>query len=588
VPDISTALALLRKPIEAISEVAIGRAKEYVSKLRSASALKTLYGKLNATQKVKTIWNVDRPIAIGSFYYPARIESKHGSQQLSSLDELPSNHVVLSGIVGQGKSILLRYLLGKEIRSGARVPLFIELRRVLPGRELESFIVSFFNDLLETVGDREIFPLFANHGRISLLLDGFDEVDPSRAHEFASAIDLIALKYPNVRIVVTSRPNSGIENSPLFDVVPLAPLTTSDLPGFFSKILSKDRDLAARLTAATSHSIAVAQMASTPLLATLLSIVYRAHQKIPTDFPEFYDEVFQILLVRHDRAKNGYERKRRTKLSDREIQLVFEAFCYKTRAESTSSVDDARAVELAQLSAHAQQLECDPDSFLKDIVKITCLLQEEGGRVEFLHQSVQEFFAAKYIASRPEEVAQRFYALALHETNWQQWEQVIKFLAEVDKYRSSKHFFVPVLTSALGKLNAVLANPAPQYFRDAVASKIGVRQTVIKLEGSQAQTAKYFIHQAVSQPIYRLEAVHHRIFRNFFSSTSRLAGKWSALFDRTSDGQFISYLQIAEKCGGLQELDTALTEAVNAIRAELAQHNERVLRFNQSSDFMGL
>lgn len=587
-PDVSVALSLLKKPIEAVYDLAAGQAKEYVAHLRTAAAVKELYGKLSATQKVKTIWNVDRPIALSSFYYPARIETKHGSQQLSSLDELPSNHVVLLGIVGQGKSILLRYLLGKEIRSGKRVPVLVELRRVPPQKDLESYVLSSFGDLMGGVGNNILFSLFAANGRLCLLLDGFDEVDHSRVHEFATSIDILANKYPSLRIIVTSRPNSGIENSPLFDVIPIAPLSQEDLPGFFAKVLNKDKDLAQRITDATAMSSAVAKMASTPLLATLLTIVYRAHQKIPTDFPEFYDEVFQILLVRHDRSKNGYERKRRTELSDRDLQLVFEAFCFKTRAEGKPELSEIRALELARQSASAQQLACAPDSFLHDIKKITCLLQEEAGRIEFLHQSVQEFFAARYIASRPEDVARLFYELAVSEEHWQQWDQVVKFLSELDKYRASKYFFIPVLSEALNRLGSLTGAISTQHLRKLVASKIGVRQSLIPTSPAEPIRAKYFIHQIAQQPIYRIERVHKLIYQRFFNADSPIASRWQSLFDKETPGQFISYEEIARRLMKLELLDEALTSGILEIRAELEAHTECVRHLNQSTAFMGL
>ena len=125
-PDITLALALLKRPIEAVAAIATGKTKEVIVRVRASGNLKNLYQKLNATQKVKTIWNVDRALALSSFYFPAKIRTRDGViQPLSRLDDLPNNAVVLSGTVGQGKSILLRYLLGKEIRSGLRVPLFI-------------------------------------------------------------------------------------------------------------------------------------------------------------------------------------------------------------------------------------------------------------------------------------------------------------------------------------------------------------------------------------------------------------------------------------------------------------------------------
>lgn len=587
-PDISSTLSLLRKPIDAVGEAATDKTKEIIARIRATQAVKTIYQKLNATQKVKSIWNVDRAIAISSFYFPAKVKTKSGfTQQLTSLDELPSNQVILSGIVGQGKSILLRYLLGREMRSGKRLPLFVELRRV-PNSGLENYLIQQFQSLVEVWSEPRLFHLFATEGRISLLLDGFDEVDTARSQEIASSIDSIALLYPNMRVVVTSRPNSGIENSPYFDVIPLATLSVYDLPDFFQKILSKDRSLAERLTAAVRNSRSVQELASTPLLATLLTIVYRAHQRIPTDFPEFYEELFQILLVRHDRSKLGYERKRRTKLGDREIQQVFEAFCFKSKADGTSSLLRPRAIELAAASVNTQQMSCNATDFLEDILKITCLLQEEGGRVEFLHQSVQEFFGARYVASRPDEVAQRFYQLALTKGDWKKWDQVLRFLNQVDKFRASKYFFIPILESTLQELDSVDTIASSGRLRESISDKIGVKQTISKPDGASNPIIKYYIHQPRERALFRLDQIHERLFDKFFGSGKLATNIWQKHFDQNTDGQFLTITQIAVLCNIEEALDTSLREAVTIIQNELISHRSRVANFVASSEFMGI
>ncbi|MBS0428489.1 MAG: NACHT domain-containing protein [Proteobacteria bacterium] len=392
-PDISIAIGLLKKPLESIFTLATGKAKDEIARLKAESHLKTIYQKLNATQKIKTIWDVDRARSLSSFYYPAKIRTKNGTrQQLASLDELPNNAVVLSGTVGQGKSILLRYLLGKEMRSGTRIPLFIELRKV-PLAGLDSYLRQMFNELLEINNHPEIFELFAASGKVSFLLDGFDEIDPDRAPDLMTAIEHLATRFPHTRIVVTSRPSSGIETSPMFDVVHIAQLVESDFAGFFSKILSRDRQLAEMITAALLQSNSVRAVASTPLLATLLTIVYRSTQRIPNDFSEFYDQLFQILLVRHDRSK-AYSRRRKTKLGDREMQQAFEAFCYKVHTSGKTVIPKVKALEFSKSAIAARELTCHEDDFLDDVIRVTCLVQEEGANIEFLHQSVREFYAA--------------------------------------------------------------------------------------------------------------------------------------------------------------------------------------------------
>ena len=103
-PDVSVALGLLKKPIEFVFTAVSGKIKEELSRIKAEGHIKTIYQKLNATQKVKTIWDVDRARSLSSFYYPAKITTSSGvNQLLSSLDELPDNAIILSGTVGQVK-----------------------------------------------------------------------------------------------------------------------------------------------------------------------------------------------------------------------------------------------------------------------------------------------------------------------------------------------------------------------------------------------------------------------------------------------------------------------------------------------------
>ena len=587
-PDISGALKLLVKPIEDIAKLYSDECGEQLAKLRAENNLKQLYAKLNITQKVKTIWNVDRPVAISSFYYPAKIiVSPRKKQIVERLDDIEGNAIVLQGIIGQGKSILLRFLLGKEIRSGQRVPLFVELRHA-KAENLEKYIHDQFNELLGTTLHPRMFDIFAQEGKISLLLDGFDEVENDNISLMVQSIEKLAQRYPKARIIVTSRPNSGIESSAYFTIKKIAPLAADDYWGFFRKVLQHDDILASRLYhAVIAPNSQIRNLVSTPLLATLLTIVYRVNQKIPSDFSDFYDELFQILLVRHDRAKPGYERRRKTKLSDRELQQAFEAYCYKLKARQIISISRTKALEIASASIRALNLESDEGHFLNDIVKITCLLQEEGGQIEFLHQSIQEFFAAKYISSRPQEVASKFYTLNLDEINRQSWEQVLVYLLQIDQYRSSEYFYIPVLRNTLTHLES-LECPAPaERLRELISDKVGVTQSISMSDGSVE--AQYKVSRLDSAQLYGIRDLLASIFQMLFNKPHSYKKKrWISCFDRITDQQFLSYTDIAVQCGEIDSLDRHLRDRITELRSSLEFHKNRIKTLDMSADFMEL
>lgn len=582
-PDISVAIGLLKKPIDAVLSLASGKAKDALALVKAEHRIKTVYQKLNATQKVKTIWDVDRARSLSTFYYPAKIRTEGGSQLLTDIDDLPSNAVILSGTVGQGKSILLRHLLGREMRSGARIPVFIELRKV-PATGLEVYLRDSFNDLLDIHGHPEIFELFSKTGKVSLLLDGFDEIEPSKTQEMMSAIDRLASRFSEARIIVTSRPKSGIETSALFDVVHIAPLSDSDFSGFFSKILQKDRQLASMITNAVMNSKPVKSVASTPLLATLLTIVYRSTQRIPTSFAEFYDELFQILLVRHDRSK-AYSRKRKTSLGDREIQRVFEAFCFKSHAEGRSVITKDQALAISKLSIEGQEVQCREDDFLADVVHVTCLLQEDGNHIEFVHESVREFFAAKYIGSRPDEVVRKFYERLPSAGNWRKWEQVVGFLGQLDKYRASRLYLIPIARRFLKAVSSDSSMAAPPRLRSAISDLAGVKRAESWKQGDKRPRFVGYLNYPNDNPYW--DIVNTRIFAAFFGPTGFALSGWHTAFSEESVASK-TFTEIALHCSKTAELDAFLMGLVSEFRAEVAALESSVEVVDSSASFMDL
>lgn len=587
-PDISGALKQLVKPFDEIWRLYEAECGEQLARLRAENNLRNLYTKLNTSQKVKTIWNVDRSRAIRSFYYPAKIVvSAKKTKIIENLDDIQGNAIVLQGIIGQGKSILLRHLLGKEIRCGERVPLFVELRHA-KAETLESYIHDQFNDLLGISEHPRIFSFFAQEGKVSLLLDGFDEIDTDKISAFVQSIEDLAQKYPKAKIIVTSRPNSGLEASAFFTIKRIAPLGEDDYWAFFRKVMPGDEILASRLYhAVISPKSPIANLIRTPLIATLLTIVYRVNQKIPSDFSDFYDELFQILLVRHDRSKPGYERKRKTKLSDRELQQVFEAYCYKLKTKQTSSVSRSTALEIASASAKALNLKVDEGQFLDDIIKITCLLQEEGGRIDFLHQSIQEFFASKYIQSRPDPIAAKFYMLNLDDSKRGHWDQVLLFLMQIDQYRSSQHFFVPAIEKTLTSFES-LESPAPaDRLRELISDRVCIIQLISP--DNDSSRVKYIKKRADYLRSYAVNDLLSSIDQMLFDiSLSSKKKKWYTCFDRSTDQQLKSYTEIAIHRGEEGALDAHLSEWIIKLRGILAFHNGRIKTLDMSAEFMDL
>lgn len=580
--NFTAAVALLKKPIDEVYQIASGTLKAKIANIRASEKVKEIHKRLYELQRVKTIWQTDRPIILSTFFYPAAVSSAEGerTQQIKSVDDFPENHVIVFGTVGQGKSMLIRYLLSRDITSGTRVPLLCELRN-LAGFQLEDWLSDKFASFLGLSKDYQVFKFFADNGKISFLLDGFDEIDPEQIQRVNFEIDALSSKFPNCRIVLTSRPDSDCKYLPNFYSYKIKPLTKDDLFGFYKKI-SRDEDFSKRIVAAIDNSpLEIKNLIDTPLLATLLAISYRSAHRIPLDFAEFYDELFQILLTRHDASKLGWRRTRSSKLDDRLMQQTFEAFCFATRKSKLTALDKVRADELAGRSLQEMSCQATATQFLDDICKITCLLTYEDKRYSFVHGSVQEFFSARFLKTRTEAKAQIFYEQLLG-GRWSDWQRELLFLRQIDAYKANKFFFLPekrmFLSLFMGEFPSV-QEAAVQYLKGIA---------VEKRKSEKTAGFSYFVNKIRSWHVYSSVLLDQRIYSILFSSAKGV-NPWYAGFDSNVDARIRSYYQIALDRGGmLDDLISLIAAFISQVASEIDSDKIKIEREENPSDFMSL
>ena len=324
--------------------------------------------------------------------------------------------------------------------------MFTELRRILPEQSLTNHIL----EELKSLGldwDEQTFLLLASAGKVILILDGFDEVPEEHRQRLTTEIETLAKRHDSLRILVSSRPNSGISSSPFFRVMQLSPLHDDEYEGVIKRI-TQDKKIAEQIILGVDRHRNIRALLTTPLMVALLVFRFRAEQTIPENALEFYNHLFLLLLQRHDKSKGGYIRPRKCKLSDAAIERIFDAFCFITRKQGKRIYTSKDVHKCMDRAVELALPEADPAKVLFDIVSITCLVLEEAGEYRFIHNSVQEFHSAGFIQSQPDKAAQSFYEAML--SLWRPWMPELAFLAATDTYRYLKWFFVPDCCEALG------------------------------------------------------------------------------------------------------------------------------------------
>jgi|GEM_PF-967202 len=401
--------------------------------------------RLRAIEEVKTIWSPDKETTLDEFYYPPRVLFEGKPRLLAKLSDLEGRNVVIEGTVGQGKSILLRHLAMEEILSNEakRLPVFIELRTLSAKLNLQQAVLKQLSSYDIELDDESLDYLLRS-GRLCYLLDGFDELDEGIEKETFIELEFLSQKYPELQIITTSRLNNSIQKSTAFKIVPVAPLTTSDYSPFMAKLKISAVQAALIKEAIRKSPSKLASLITTPLMLTMVIIVYQSENEIPETLPDFFEKLFHVVFTRHDKLKATYERKHHSGLSERRLQTLFEAFCFMAMQNgfTRSLSNDQFSTSFDEALEYVDDCKCEPEKFKLDITKVTCLMLEEGlDTTTFLHKSIMEYYAAAFIKHSSDEVAALFYSEVVE--NSRSWWEVLSFLKDIDPYRYSRDFSIP-------------------------------------------------------------------------------------------------------------------------------------------------
>ena len=439
---------LLQKLVSDLYDGASGKVKRTVAKWKSTRKIKSLYTKIANVRNVKTIWQIDKEVDLLDFYHPTKIAFDGKRVEIGDVSRFPyDGNLIVQGAVGQGKSIFLRFLCSQELLKGERIPLFLELRRVRKGQGLVRHLIRSLEVLGFNGVDRTVLEFLASTGRLCLFLDAFDEISEELREAIVTEIETLAAKHDALRIVISSRPGSGVDRSTFLRVFNLADIQPDEIEAVVYRLMG-DRKTAKRLlTQLEQNPSEIKGVLTTPLLITLLVITFKGYDTIPARMSEFYERLFPTLISRHDQTKPGYYRRRKSGLNDQRIQEVFDAFCFATKRLQKGTFSQREVFETCRKAIAKTQNTCDEGDFLQDIMKITCLLLEEGGDYHFLHKSIQEYHAACFIRSLPEDSGMRFYRQML-EADWMAWAAELEVLSEIDRYRYLKHLRIPEIENA--------------------------------------------------------------------------------------------------------------------------------------------
>lgn len=238
--------------------------------------------------------------------------------QLNATSQIPQpglqlveqySKLIILGRPGAGKTSFLKYI-AMECIAGKfladRVPIFISLKNYgefAPSYSLFSYITEQFATF-DAINPQLIADAIAR-GQVLLLLDGLDEVrSEDRPLVYQALRQFIAQFHAN-RFVITCRLAAQDYVFEQFTEVEIANFDSAQIISFAAKWFSpQDAILQLRFIHALHENPAILELATNPLLLTLLCLVFEDSAAFPKNRTLLYKEVLKILFRTWDVSRD--------------------------------------------------------------------------------------------------------------------------------------------------------------------------------------------------------------------------------------------------------------------------------------------
>ncbi len=355
--------------------------------------------------------------------------------------------LMVLGKPGAGKTTFLKYL---TIRCNSgdfqsdRIPIFITLKdfaeaeKVSESKGSEKIkehpsLLDYIIAQLEkhSIGSNQVEDLLSQ-GRVLILLDGLDEVREEDSSRTIKQIKDFSDQFYSNWFVVTCRIAAREYVFEHFTEVEVADFDKNQIYTFAKKWFQiKDPIKIDKFIQKVEGNEPIQELATSPLLLTLLCLVFEEKADFPSNRSELYKEGLDILLKKWD-AKRNIERdqiyeqlslQRKEDLLSQIAMFTFERgdYFFKQKELEQYIADYIRNLPEAKLDPEALRL--DSEAILKSIEAQHGLLTERArGIYSFSHLTFHEYFTAREIVLglQPLEKALENLSSHLKEPRWRE------------------------------------------------------------------------------------------------------------------------------------------------------------------------
>ncbi len=345
--------------------------------------------------------------------------------------------LMILGKPGAGKTTFLKWVAtqcnqGKFLAEC--VPIFISLKDFAEATKqpgLLQYITSWFAE--NEISDQEtIAKTLLREGRAVVLLDGLDEVRQVDNDRILKEIRDLSIRFDTNYFVIACRIAAKEYTFEQFTEVEVANFGNQQIANFVTNwFQAKDPEKAQQFLQKLQENRRIKELATNPLLLTLLCLLFGESTDFPANRSELYEEALDILLrkwdgtrrIERDQAYRKLSLKRKEDLLSQIALTTFEQGNYFFKQRQAEQYITNYIQNLPDAKTDPEALELDSRVVLKSIeAQHGLLIEQARGIYSFSHLTFHEFFTARNIAlsHNPQ---QAFQQLVSYITN-RRWREV--------------------------------------------------------------------------------------------------------------------------------------------------------------------
>ncbi|MEQ8752807.1 MAG: NACHT domain-containing protein [Coleofasciculus sp. G1-WW12-02] len=317
--------------------------------------------------------------------------------------------LMVLGKPGAGKTTFLNYLAIQCTKSKVltdKVPIFITLKQFAETQNQPS-LTTYINQIFDNgnVTENQVSAIL-QHGRGLILLDGLDEVREEDADRVLTQIQAFTEDYDTNTFIITCRIAAREYTFEKFTDVEVDDFDDKQIRTFATKwFQAKQSDLADYFIEQLEDNEPIKELASNPLLLTLLCIEFEDSGEFPANRAELYSRAIHTLLRKWDAKRRIVREQVYKKLSVQRKEDLLSEVAFAT-FEQGEYLFKQRDIEqyIADYIRNLPDAKTDPDALLLDSEAVLksieaqhgLLVERARGIYSFSHLTFHEYFTAKW------------------------------------------------------------------------------------------------------------------------------------------------------------------------------------------------